>query len=142
LTSELSVNAVRTQDLSQNRRIARLTQLTRELEQSHTPEDTLRVLERGFTDVDGFVASLLLSTRGLSPGHYRAVGAQLKDEPLSEGERCSTVNASTRPSNQKKPAGPGAPYSLVKPSFSAEFLNKSAIATPHKRCNWRRNPFA
>ena len=72
------------QDLSQNRRIARLAQLTRELEQSRTPEDTLRILERGFAEVDGFVASLLLSTRGLSPGHYRVVGAQLKDEPLSD----------------------------------------------------------
>ena len=69
------MNAVRTQDLSQNRRIARLTQLTRELEQSRTPEDTLQILERGFTEVDGFVASLLLSTRGLSPGHFRVVDA-------------------------------------------------------------------
>ncbi len=73
-----------TQDLSQNHRISRLVQLTRELEQSRTPEDTLRKVERGFAEVDGFVASLLLSTRGLSPGHYRVVGAQLKDEPLSE----------------------------------------------------------
>ena len=72
------------QDLSQNHRIARLAQLTRELEQSRTPEDTLRILERGFAEVDGFVASLLLSTRGLSPGHYRVVGAELKDEPLSD----------------------------------------------------------
>ena len=72
------------QDLSQNRRTARLAQLTRELEQSRSPEDTLRILERGFAEVDGFVASLLLSTRGLSPGHYRVVGAQLKDEPLSD----------------------------------------------------------
>ena len=71
-------------DLSQNSRIARLAQLTRELEQSRTPEDTLRILERGFTEVDGFVASLLLSTRGLSPGHYRVVDAHLKDEPLSD----------------------------------------------------------
>ncbi len=78
------VNAVRTQDLSQNRRIARLAQLTRELEQSRTPEDTLRVLERAFVEVDGFVASLLLSTRGVSPGHYRLVDAHLIDQPLSD----------------------------------------------------------
>jgi sigma-B regulation protein RsbU (phosphoserine phosphatase) len=76
--------AMRAQDLSQNRRIARLTQLTRELEQSRTPEDTLRILERGFTEVDGFVASVLLSTRGLSPGHYRVVDAHLKDQSLSD----------------------------------------------------------
>ena len=73
-----------TQDLSQNRRIARLTQLTRELEQSRTPEETLQMLETGFAEVEGFVASLLLSTRGLSPGHYRVVGAQLKDEPPND----------------------------------------------------------
>jgi len=78
------VNAVRAQDLSQNHRITRLAQLTRELEQSRTPEDTLRIVERGFAEVDGFVASLLLSTRGLSPGHYRVVDAHLKDEPLSD----------------------------------------------------------
>jgi sigma-B regulation protein RsbU (phosphoserine phosphatase) len=54
------------------------------LEQSRTPEDTLRILERAFAEVDGFVASLLLSTRGLSPGHYRVVDAHLKDEPLSD----------------------------------------------------------
>jgi sigma-B regulation protein RsbU (phosphoserine phosphatase) len=54
------------------------------LEQSRTPGDTLRILERGFAEVDGFVASLLLSTRGLSPGHYRVVDAHLKDEPLSD----------------------------------------------------------
>ncbi len=62
-------NIMHLQDLSQNRRIARLTQLTRELEQSRTPEETLQMLETGFAEVEGFVASLLLSTRGLSPGH-------------------------------------------------------------------------
>jgi len=67
-----------------NRRIARFTQLTQELEQSRTPEDTLRILERALAEVDGFVASLLLSTRGLSPGHYRVVATQLKDEPLGD----------------------------------------------------------
>ena len=80
----VTMSAMHTQDLSQNRRISRLVQLTRELEQSRTPEDTLRKLERGFAEVDGFVASLLLSTRGLSPGHYRVVGSQLKDEPLGD----------------------------------------------------------
>jgi sigma-B regulation protein RsbU (phosphoserine phosphatase) len=54
------------------------------LGQSRSPEDTLRILERGFAEVDGFVASLLLSTRGLSPGHYRVVDAHLKDEPLRD----------------------------------------------------------
>lgn len=79
-----SEDVMHAQDLSQNRKIARLAQLTRELEQSRTPEDTLRIVERGFAEVDGFVASLLLSTRGLSPGQYRVVDAHLKDEPLGD----------------------------------------------------------
>ena len=70
-----------TQDLSQNRRIARLTQLTRELAQSRTPEKTGPILHRAFAEADGFVVSLLLSTRGLGPGHYRVFRARLKDEP-------------------------------------------------------------
>ncbi len=78
------MSTMHTQDLPQNCRIARLAQLTLELEQCRTPEDTLRILERGFAEIDGFVASLLLSTRGLSPGHYRVVGAHLKDEPLGD----------------------------------------------------------
>lgn len=73
-----------TLDLSRNRRIARLAQLTRELEQSQTPESTLRIIERGFAEASGFIASLLLSTRGLNPGRYRVVDAHLKDEPLSD----------------------------------------------------------
>lgn len=72
---------VHAQDLTQNRKIARLAQLTRELVQSRTPEDTLRILERGFAEVDGFVASLLLSTRGLSPGQLRS-GEQKLELPL------------------------------------------------------------
>ncbi len=35
-----SENIMHLQDLSQNRRIARLAQLTRELEQGRTPDDT------------------------------------------------------------------------------------------------------
>ena len=50
-----------------------------------TPEDTLRILERGgLPRSDGFVASLLLSTRGVrGPGHYRVDDAHLKDQPGS-----------------------------------------------------------
>ena len=36
------------QDLSQNRRIASLTKLMRDLGQSRTPEQTLWTLQRGF----------------------------------------------------------------------------------------------
>ena len=56
------------QDALQNLRIASLTKLTRELQQSRTPDQTLRTLQRGFAEAYGFVASVLLSTRGLSRG--------------------------------------------------------------------------
>jgi sigma-B regulation protein RsbU (phosphoserine phosphatase) len=77
-------SAMHTQYLSLNRRIARLAQLTGELEESQTPEDTLWALRRAFVDVNGFAATLLLSTRGLGPGHYRVVRAQLEDEARSD----------------------------------------------------------
>ncbi|MGA2030776.1 MAG: SpoIIE family protein phosphatase [Thermoguttaceae bacterium] len=38
-------------------------------------------MHRAFAEADGFVVSLLLSTRGLGPGHYRVFRARLKDEP-------------------------------------------------------------
>lgn len=69
------------QDLTDNPNIARLTRLTRELEQSRTAGQTLRALQRGFADVSGFVGSLLVSTRGLPPGQYRVVRLQMRDEP-------------------------------------------------------------
>ena len=40
------------QDLSHNLRIASLTKLTRELEQSRTPEQTMRAYEQGQTAND------------------------------------------------------------------------------------------
>ena len=55
------------QDVSQNRRIARLAQLTQELEHSRSADETMRMLLRAFADVGGFVASLFVSTRGLRP---------------------------------------------------------------------------
>jgi sigma-B regulation protein RsbU (phosphoserine phosphatase) len=71
------------QDLSQNLRIARLTKLTWELEQSRTPEQTLRTLHRGFSEAYGFVASVLLSTRGLPQGQYRVVQIDLEGRPAN-----------------------------------------------------------
>jgi sigma-B regulation protein RsbU (phosphoserine phosphatase) len=67
------------QDLSGNLRIASLTKLMRELEQSRTPRQTLRTLERGFSEAYGFGASVLLSTRELPQGHYRIVQLRLED---------------------------------------------------------------
>jgi len=72
------------QDLSQNLRIASLTKLMRELEQSRTPEETLRTLKRGFSEAYGFGASVLLSTRGLPQGHYRVVQMSLEAGTLND----------------------------------------------------------
>jgi phosphoserine phosphatase RsbU/P len=68
------------QDVSQNRRIARLAQLTQELEHSHSADATVRTLLRAFADVGGFVASLFVSTRGLRAGEYRVVRVHLGDD--------------------------------------------------------------
>src|SRR5271163_4893414 len=72
------------EDLTQNPRIARLTRLRRELEQTRSADESLRTLQRGFADVGGFVASMLVSTRGLPPGQYRVVRLQMNDERQSD----------------------------------------------------------
>ena len=68
-------------DLSQNLKIATLQRLTRNLVQSLNLEDTLRALHRGFTEIDGFFASVMLSTRGLNRGRWRVVRMHLTDDP-------------------------------------------------------------
>jgi sigma-B regulation protein RsbU (phosphoserine phosphatase) len=72
------------QDLSHNLRVASLTKLTRELGQSRTPQQTMRTLHRGFAEAYGFVASVLLCTRGLPRGQYRVVQMQLEIGPLRD----------------------------------------------------------
>jgi sigma-B regulation protein RsbU (phosphoserine phosphatase) len=72
------------QDLAQNRRIARLTQLTRELERSRDADQTMRILRQGLVEMEGFVASLFICTRDLTPGRYRVVRANLSAQ--SEGD--------------------------------------------------------
>jgi phosphoserine phosphatase RsbU/P len=67
------------QDLSGNQRIASLTKLMRELEQSRTPEQSVQTLQRGLAEAHGFTASMLLSTRGLSQGQYRVVQMRLEE---------------------------------------------------------------
>ena len=70
------------QDLSGNLRLASMKRLTQALQQSQTPEQTLQALQQGFTEANGFVASVLLSTRGLSAGHYRVIQMRLQEPPL------------------------------------------------------------
>ena len=71
---------MKVQDVSENRRIMRLTRLMRELEQSRTLEQAFETLQRAFSEIDGLVASLLLSTAGLPTGHYRLLRAELADQ--------------------------------------------------------------
>jgi sigma-B regulation protein RsbU (phosphoserine phosphatase) len=72
------------QDLSQNHRIASLFKLMRELAHSRTPEQTLRMLHRGFAEAYGFTASVLLATRGLPQGQYRVLQMRLQRGPLDD----------------------------------------------------------
>jgi len=74
-------HSMKVQDVSPNPRLASLNELTRSLEQSLSPDETLRALHRGFTETGGFVASILLSTRALGNGEYRVVRLQLTDDP-------------------------------------------------------------
>jgi sigma-B regulation protein RsbU (phosphoserine phosphatase) len=75
---------MKVQDLSQNRRIARLRKMTRELECSNTPLETLRTIHRGLDEAYGVIASLTVSTRGLAEGYYRVVQLRLEGEPLGD----------------------------------------------------------
>ena len=78
--SELRANAMDVQDFSWDPNITSLRKRTRDLEQSRTPDQTLQALERGFTETGGFIASVLLSTRGLPQGHYRVVYMHLRND--------------------------------------------------------------
>ena len=84
------------QDVSQNPKVARIAKLTHDLEQSPTPDHTLRALLRGFAEVGEPVASLLLSTRGLRPHQYRVIQMPFADRPQDgvldpDGEELSPV---------------------------------------------------
>ncbi len=69
------------QELSKNRRLATLAKLPRELEQSSSPGQTLRIVRRSFADSEGPVTSVWVSTRGLPPGGYRIVAIDTGAEP-------------------------------------------------------------
>jgi sigma-B regulation protein RsbU (phosphoserine phosphatase) len=71
-------------DVSQNRKVAQLTKLTQDLQQSRDPDHTLRALQTGFADESEILASVLLSTRGLADDEYRVVGMRLSDHPQNE----------------------------------------------------------
>jgi sigma-B regulation protein RsbU (phosphoserine phosphatase) len=79
------------QEMSHNRRIASLGRLTRELGQSRTISQSMRILQHAFAEVEGFVASLFISTRGLEPGQYRVIQArwteQLEGDVLDDPTR-------------------------------------------------------
>jgi sigma-B regulation protein RsbU (phosphoserine phosphatase) len=72
------------QDLSQNLTVGRLAELKGDLQQSRSPEESLRALQRGFSDGNPLYGSLLVSTRGLEPGQYRIIRTQLPDQPAGD----------------------------------------------------------
>src|SRR6476660_9571569 len=84
------------QDVSHNRRLARLTQLTEDLTQSRSAEQTFETLEREFLEVDGFVASILLSTAGLPDGHYRVLRIRFHGGNGSTGDQSHSRVAGVR----------------------------------------------
>jgi phosphoserine phosphatase RsbU/P len=67
------------QNLSQNLRIASLARLARQLGTCRTPEQTIRTLQQGLAEAYGFVATMLLSTRGLARDEYRVIQMRLGD---------------------------------------------------------------
>jgi sigma-B regulation protein RsbU (phosphoserine phosphatase) len=71
-------------DMSQNPKVARLAKLTQDLQQSRSPDQTLRALQAGFADEGEVPASVLLSTRGLAPDEYRVVRMHVSDHPHDE----------------------------------------------------------
>jgi sigma-B regulation protein RsbU (phosphoserine phosphatase) len=83
------------QDLSQNLKVDRLTKLRGDLKQSRSPEESLRALQRGFSDGNSLFGSLLVSTRGLGPGQYRVVRTQLADQPA--GNAVATAGSASAP---------------------------------------------
>src|SRR5258705_12181535 len=92
------LHTLKVEDLSENLRIASLQKLTRTLHQSASPDQTLRALHRGFTETNGFGATMLLSTRGLGQRQYRVVRTNLTDEWQdtllgSASEECGVVQS-------------------------------------------------
>jgi sigma-B regulation protein RsbU (phosphoserine phosphatase) len=68
-------------DIQQNHRVCRVSRLKRELAQCRSLEGTIDTLLDAFADIESSVASLLLSTAGYPPGHYRVLRAVLPGEP-------------------------------------------------------------
>jgi sigma-B regulation protein RsbU (phosphoserine phosphatase) len=66
-------------DLSGNLRIESVKRLQQALQRSTTPEQSLRALQQGLAEANGFVPSVLLSTRGLPAGQYRVVQMRLEE---------------------------------------------------------------
>ena len=75
---------MRSNDLSNNQRIASLTRLMQALEGSRTPSETLRTIRRGLEETYGPTAVMMLATRGLPPGEFRVVEMHLSGESSSE----------------------------------------------------------
>jgi sigma-B regulation protein RsbU (phosphoserine phosphatase) len=137
------------QDLSQNRRLATLAKLPRDLERSQSPAQTLRIIRRSFAEAEGVVASVWVSTRNVAPGQYRVLGVEVGGEaerdPFSVQEAGSVVQsggtlgaiiACGRPQLIED-----VEWSSLEPSFSRSLSGfTSVIAMPltttHLPINW------
>lgn len=68
-----------TEDTFDSARIASLTRLMAELEQTRLPTDTFEVIRRGLAGLYGPAAVMLVSTQGLAEGQYRLIQLHLGD---------------------------------------------------------------
>jgi sigma-B regulation protein RsbU (phosphoserine phosphatase) len=137
------------QDLSQNHRLATLAKLPRDLERSQSPAQTLRIVRRSFSETEGVVASVWVSTRNLPSGQYRVLGVEVGGEaerdPFSVQEAGSAVQsggtlgaiiACGRPQLIED-----VEWSSLEPSFSRSLSGFTSViamplSTTHLPINW------
>jgi len=77
---------VEAEDTSDQRRIASLTRLMAELEQTRLPTDTFQTIRRGLAGLYGPTAAMMISTQGLGEGEYRVVQLHLGDEAVLDSD--------------------------------------------------------
>jgi len=87
---------MRTEDISDNPKIASLTRLMLALEQSRSPYETLRTIRRGLAETYGMVAFIMLSTRGLAVGEFRVIEMQLGSDFPVDPDSWSDANSPVR----------------------------------------------
>ena len=74
------------EDTSDQRRIASLTRLMAELEQTRLPTDTFQTIRRGLVGLYGPTAAMMISTQGLGEGEYRVLQLHLGEEAVLDSD--------------------------------------------------------